>query len=158
MKAFFNPGIKLMNQLKYPQKFIMVGLVLVLPLAIVLGLFVYQINLVIDFAAKEQLGLQYNTPLIRFLQDTQQHAALVYAATSGGDAVRTRLATQLAKVQTNIEADVLAVDTLDQALGAPLDVSSRWTEVKKEWLAVKGKLGNLSQADAEVLYAKLEKQ
>ena len=44
-----------MNRLKYPQKFLLVGLVLVIPLVVVLSQYIAQINLVIDFAAKEQL-------------------------------------------------------------------------------------------------------
>ena len=158
MPSFFGIGIKLMNQLKYPQKFLLVGLVLVLPLAVVLSLFVYQINLVIDFATKEQLGLQYNAPLVKFLQDTERHAALLYAAANGDDAYRTKIAPQLTQTQTAVQADIAAVDLVDARLGDTLDARSKWADIKKEWDTIKGKFASLDRAGAETIYNNVEKQ
>src|SRR5579859_1169678 len=158
MPSFFGIGIKLMNQLKYPQKFLLVGLVLVLPLAVVLSLFVYQINLVIDFATKEQLGLQYNAPLVKFLQDTERHAALLYAAANGDDAYRTKIAPQLTQTQTAVQADIAAVDLVDARLGDTLDAQSKWAGIKKDWDSIKGKFASLDRAGAETIYNNVEKQ
>jgi signal transduction histidine kinase/CheY-like chemotaxis protein len=158
MIAVFRPGIKLMNQMKYPQKFSLVGLVLVLPLAIILGLFVYQINLVIDFSAKEQLGLQYNQPLVRFLQAAQQHATLVYAAANGDETLSAALDSQLASKQAEIERQIIAVDSIDVRLGKALVVQDKWRDLKQEWTALKGKLATLSPSEAETVYNNLLKQ
>jgi hypothetical protein len=82
MERLFAPAIALMNRLKYPQKFLLVGLLLVLPLGIVMRQFLMQINYDIEFSYKEQLGLEYHTPLVQFMRGVQMHrtysAALLY--------------------------------------------------------------------------------
>jgi signal transduction histidine kinase/CheY-like chemotaxis protein len=158
MKSLFKPAVRLMNRLKYPQKFLLVGLVLVIPLVVVLSQYIAQINLVIDFAAKEQLGLQYNTPLHAFLQDVQQHAGMIHAFTLGDAAFKATVADAITKKQAEIETDIRAVDTVHARLGTTLDIGTRWDDIKAEWAKLKAVLPTLTADTAAVAYDNLINQ
>src|SRR4051812_39205094 len=99
MRSLFAPAVRLMNRLKYPYKFLLVGILLVLPLSVVLSQYVAQTNLVIDFASKEQLGLKYNIPLMKLLRDVEGHAPMVAAYASGSDALRAQISGETLKMQ-----------------------------------------------------------
>src|SRR5947207_1289249 len=99
MKTLFKPAVKLMNQLKYPQKFFLVGLVLVIPLLLVMGLFFARGNRDIEFSSKELKGLAYDAPLLTFLRDVQQHWGMADAYL-GGD---TSFKDSLSKAQSQVD-------------------------------------------------------
>ena len=67
MRKLFNPAVTLMNRLKYPQKFILISLLFVLPLALVMILLIPSINERLDFAQQEKDGNVYLRPLRRLL-------------------------------------------------------------------------------------------
>ena len=48
MNALLRPAIVLMNRLKYPQKFLLVGLVLILPLGMFASKFLSEVNADVD--------------------------------------------------------------------------------------------------------------
>src|SRR5260221_10533680 len=135
MKSLFAPAIALMNRLKYPQKFLLVGLMLVLPLALVMRTYTQKANDDIDFANKEILGLQYNQPLIEFLRQIQDHTALSIAVLSNDDSFKDALTANEAAVDKAVQA----VDANDPTLGAQLGVSSKWAELKQQWQDVKAR-------------------
>jgi signal transduction histidine kinase/DNA-binding response OmpR family regulator len=144
MNAFFNPATILMGRLKYPQKFALVGLLLLIPLVVVMSQYLIKTNEDIDFSSKEQLGLQYNDPLILFLQHVQDHASLTNAVLrGGGEAFDYRLTDNVAAVN---EA-VAAVDAVNSRFGAILEVSDGWAQIKQEWLNLEA--GSLSMAANE---------
>ncbi|HLY27667.1 MAG TPA: response regulator [Aggregatilineales bacterium] len=135
MKTLFKPAVRLMNRLMYPQKFFLVGLVLVIPLVFVMSLYFSQSRKDIEFSSKELLGLSYDVPLLNFLRDIQQHWGMADAYL-GGDA---SFKDSLAKVETQVDDDVKAMDTADAEYEATLKLGDRWQKVKSEWGDVKTK-------------------
>jgi signal transduction histidine kinase/DNA-binding response OmpR family regulator len=133
-----------MNRLKYPQKFLIIGLLLVLPLCLVLSQYILQINKDINFGSKEQLGLVYNAPLVKFLQGVQQHAALSQMLANGDNTVTDALI----KKQVDVDAIVKQVDAVDRNLGATLEVSAKWQALKKVWQDLKAKALEFTPQDS----------
>ncbi len=131
--TLFVPAIRLMNRLRYPQKFLLVGLLLLLPLLLVMYEYIGAVNNVIDFASKEQLGLVYNAPVIKFLDDIQQHRGIASAYLSGDQSFKA----QLSAKEADIEADIAAVDTVDARLGATLNETVSWKRIKSRWQNIK---------------------
>src|SRR5687767_15207912 len=80
MKPFFAPATALMNHLKYPQKFMLIGLLLVLPLSFVMWQYVGKANDDIEFNSKERIGVEYLEPISEMLRLVQLHMALSAAA------------------------------------------------------------------------------
>jgi len=137
MKTLFSPGVRLVNQLKYPQKFLVVGMVLVLPLSVVLWQYITQTNLVIDNTVKEQLGLEYAAPLTSFLQHVQQYAGIAYATAVSNDAQRTTFADLAVAAQARVETDIAAVSAVQDRLGVPLALGQRWDSIKADWTRIR---------------------
>ena len=53
MSQLLNPAIALMNRLRYPQKFLLISLLFIVPLALVMTLLIAEVNTKANFAQKE---------------------------------------------------------------------------------------------------------
>ncbi|MEP7284396.1 MAG: response regulator [Chloroflexota bacterium] len=133
MKSLFAPAIGLMNRLKYPQKFLLIGVLLLLPFAVVMRAYLIQVNNSINFSAKEQLGLEYNEPLVRFLQLIQQRGALRVGFLSGDTSLKAALDAN----ETALNDSIQAVDAVDAKLSADLRTTDSWTSLKANVKAIK---------------------
>ncbi|HLY26309.1 MAG TPA: hypothetical protein VKQ72_08215, partial [Aggregatilineales bacterium] len=155
MTLLFAPAVRLMNRLKYSQKYLLVGLVLVIPLGVVLTQYISQSNATLDFAAKELSGLAYNGPLTTFLHDVEQYAGLVYIHAEGDDALKARMASAMADQQAKVEDDMRAVDAAQASMGQTVAIGTRWDDLKNEWNRVKIALPTLTEGTAASLYSNL---
>src|SRR5688572_9673038 len=133
MKLIFRPAVAVMQQLRYPQKFTLIGLLLVLPLGWILNQYVANANHDIQFAEKEHLGIEYLYPVTDLLQMVQQHMVLSNAASADDS-----FADELAQNEQQIEAAIAAVDTVDERLSAELDTTEAWQSIKGEWQSLRG--------------------
>lgn len=134
------PATDLMGRLKYPEKFMLIGAVLLLPLLLVLTQFLAQINWDIDFATKEQHGVTYVVPLYDFLAGVQEHAALATAVFNRPKALDERLNT----VAAQIEAAIDRINAADAELGETLGVSQQWAALREQWIALQSHPNPLS--------------
>ncbi len=74
--TFFRPLIKLLNRLKYGRKFMAIGLILLIPLAVVSLLYLFTLNDDRKQIEKRTEGANYNIALKDILQLTQQSRML----------------------------------------------------------------------------------
>jgi len=130
MNNVLNPAVRLMNRLRYPQKFLLVGLLLIAPLLIVMNQYLATTGTTIAFSAKERVGLEYSAPVMRFLQLLQQHRGLSAAGANSA--------------WQGIEAAMLRIDQVDARLGDTLSISKQWSALKAAWQTLKGRLGGVS--------------
>ncbi|MBL8164968.1 MAG: response regulator [Anaerolineae bacterium] len=140
MDRFFRPATQVMGRLKYPQKFLLVGLLLLIPLIVVMTQFLSKINEDIDFSAKEQVGLVYNAPLVQLLRHIQHHAALSTAALDGEESFRELVMDE----QVDIQASIEAVDAVDLRLNATLRTQEQWNAIKANWQALRSGMADFS--------------
>src|SRR5207244_61450 len=113
----FGPGMRLMNRLKYPQKFVLITLLLVAPLALVMYFLISEINARVDFSQKELYGTAYLRPLNSLLRSLGNSHLPARADTAGhsfqlADWVRTQAA---------LTADIERLEATDHRLGSILD-------------------------------------
>ena len=139
MGSLFTPAIRLLNRLRYPQKFALVGLLMLLPLLLVMNEYIKAENDVIDFAGKEQIGLKYAAPLIQLFEDLQQHWGLANASIAGDQT----LAPQITQNDAAIKADFQAIDTVDAQYGAALGTSASWATLKAQWNSMESGMGSM---------------
>ncbi len=133
MATIFTPAVGLMNRLKYFQKFILVGLVLLLPLVIVFVQYLSTTNANINFSSREKLGIRMVTPMVDMLQHVQQHRVAT-AQTLTGDSTAAKTVTDL---RAKIEVDVQAIDKEVALLGNTLGITEDWAKLKPLWNALK---------------------
>src|SRR4051795_1278829 len=95
----FAPAAWVMTRLRYAQKFVLVGLILIAPLAYVLNAYLSDKDASIGFSAKERLGVQYVRPSLALLADvTSARSAAVAGDRAGLAAAERRLAGGRARV------------------------------------------------------------
>jgi len=113
-----------MRNLKVWQKLAVMGAVLMLPFAVVTYTMVSSIDtLGSDFARQEIRGLEYYRPLLKLLQDQQEHRGMASAWLSGDASFKERLNSKGA----DIENDIKNVDEVDGRLNKVLRVGTKWT-------------------------------
>ncbi len=151
MLTFFQPATRLMSRLKYPQKFLVVGILLLLPLIVVLTQFLSKINEDIDFAAKERLGLIYNAPVLDFLQHVQRYASLKTAILNGDASFQSRLSDE----EKAADQAAQTVDAVDLQYGDVLDTTATWSSIKDKWGSLKKASPNMNPATSASSYADL---
>jgi PAS domain S-box-containing protein len=105
-------------------------LVFVLPFTIILYLLISEINIGIDFAAKERLGITFNQPLRALLEDLLQYRNLVNPDVDHGAS----LAQKVAAKQAEIEGDIREIDGVDHRLGGTLQTTEKWLALKWSWM------------------------
>ena len=113
----FAPAAAFIGRLKYAQKFLLIGLVLLAPLAFVGYTYLGQQGTQTAFSAKERVGVAYIRPLNALLGTLVQARAAVVA----GAAVDKNAVTHA----------VAAVDAVS-AQGAQLAVDGEWTKLKTQ--------------------------
>ena len=127
----FTPAIRLTGRLKYAQKFLLIGLVLVAPLAFVVKSYLDQQSTQIDFSAKERVGVVYAKPATVLLARlVAARAVAVQVAAHRGSAAA------LTAARSRLDAAATQLDATDRAAGGTLAVSSEWTALKRQLHAV----------------------
>jgi PAS domain S-box-containing protein len=122
MLMLFAPATRLMNSVKYPTKFGLVGLLVIVVVGILGFELVTNNEKDINFAAKELQGLEYLRPVRLLLEQAQ----------------RARAATDPAQLD-GLKAAVSAVDDIDAKLGADLALSPLWGGSRSALIALVGR-------------------
>ena len=122
--AAMRPAAVLVGRLRYVQKFVVVGLVLLVPLGLVAAAYIDLQRSQIAFSRKERDGVEYLRPLLALtgqLARTRQFA-IEHAGSRGPE----------------VGVAVAAVDAVDARLGARLGVHETWVTVRARVRAAGG--------------------
>ena len=102
-----------LRNLKVWQKLALMGAVFMLPFAVMTYEMASSIDtLGVEFARQEIRGLEYHRPLVKLLQDLQQHRDMSAAWLSGDASFKERLDSKTA----DVENDIKKVDEIDRRL------------------------------------------
>lgn len=108
MERLLTPGIRLLNQLRYPQKFLVVSILLVLPLVLAIGLLHSETLPRLAFTQRELAGSQYIARLRQLVDLTQQsNQAASIAQAEQALAHQSEIAAQLAALARDTELEAL---------------------------------------------------
>jgi diguanylate cyclase (GGDEF)-like protein len=108
----FAPAARLVGRLRYAQKFVVVGLVLVVPLGFVATAYVDLQRRVVAFSSAELRGIEYMTPLVNLTARVVEE--------------RHRSLTAANQPQLNMDADLNAVDRINGRYGTLLQANDNW--------------------------------
>lgn len=144
MKAMFAPGVALLNRLRYPHKFLLIGTLFLVPLLLLGYLLIQEVNERINFMEQEQPGIEYIAQLREIIQPMQQHRGMS-AAILGGD---NTLRDELTKQATNIDQALVKLQQLDQRYSLRLETGNRFASLQRDWTALKQGFNGLTQAQS----------
>lgn len=132
-RALLAPGVALMNRLRYPQKFVLVSLVFLIPLGLLTYLWLAEIGERLAFARRERAGLEYVVALRGLLEPLALQPRAT-ATPAVAKAART-------------------VDAVDARFGTELQVRQEWHELRRKLngpAAAQGRITDTVQLMAHV--------
>ncbi|HEY9022723.1 MAG TPA: response regulator [Burkholderiaceae bacterium] len=152
LRGILEPATKVLDRLRYPQKFALISLLFVLPLGVVMYLLFSEINDRIAFARKEMQGVEYLRPL-RALEERAGHSLfLVSRLADGNVAVRP----EVLRKQLEIDEDFIDLDRAERTVGADLDTARKLTTLKENWRFLKEKMLVLPAAEVASLHRQFQ--
>ncbi|MFO0744406.1 MAG: methyl-accepting chemotaxis protein [Myxococcota bacterium] len=125
----FRPALAVLNRLRYAPKFILVGIVLLVPFAFTAYLQYSGASDSVAFSRKETIGVDYITKVDDFLWAVQRHRMLSVAVLAGEGSYRQ------AEAQARLKANaaMAEVDKVDALYGETLKTTASWQQVKAAW-------------------------
>src|SRR4051794_15170112 len=136
----FGPAAALIGRLRYAQKFVVVGLVLLIPLGFVASAYVGLQRDQSAFSAKERSGVAYLAPLVELTARIAEarHAAVVLLPMPGPpDGMENP-----GPAGANADREIGAVDAVDRRLAAVLDTAQAWPAPRRLILAAQAATGS----------------
>lgn len=148
MGRLFDPAVAVMNRLRYPQKFLLISLLFLLPLALVMFLLIGEFNRQTDFTQRERQGGEYLRPLRRLLEHAFEDKILSYRYFTGAAATPQTLA----EVRLAVDADMAAALAADQRWGTALQTHDQMRTLQAEWATLRDKSASLNPSAGDVLH------
>ncbi len=150
MKALFAPAILLLNRLRFPAKFALLGLIALLVVGVLLFQLAVSLRESIVYAEKELDASERLPRVLKVIQLLQQHRGLSSGVLSGNEAMRPRLQKKTEEV---VEAMKLAEAGLSG--GVAQSAAQRWTLVTQDWEAVRTGGMQLTPRDSVLAHTRL---
>lgn len=124
-----------MNRLKYPQKFFLISLLFVLPLALVMNLLISELDSRIEFTQKEIYGTAYLRPLNQLWQYIPQRQLILQRQFyKNSQSLKTASPSQeLPELQKKIEQEFIKLTEVDRQLGQGMQASERLRDLRFKW-------------------------
>nr|WP_090581774.1 methyl-accepting chemotaxis protein [Paenibacillus sp. OV219] len=144
---FFSLAIKLLDRQNYAKKFMLIGIVLVIPIVFLMYFYISSKNVGIHFGKQELLGSQYNAGVTKLLRTAEKlrEQTNTYRS-SQGDATAS---TAITRLQQQMDTAIAAQDKLDADLGKTLGTSKAWSLIKSEWQSNKSTVLQSSTTDPQ---------
>ncbi len=154
MELVLSPAFLVLNRLKYPQKFALISILFILPLALVMFSLFSEINKKTTFAQRELDGTVYLRPLRQLLEHVPQHDRLNQQLLGGDLSVQHTLQQQTARIDQHMQA----LSIVEQQYGAYLSTGSAFQALNTTWLDLKHRLATLSPNQSADLHQALISQ
>jgi len=132
MSMIFNPSVNLINRLKYPQKLMLMGAIVIFVVLALMYELSKQAFYQIHFSEKEILGVELNNPLISLMRKIQYYRT-----------VSNRVDNNLAKederrfARLAVDQEIIAISELFNQVSPKINLVDRWNQVKNEWESIK---------------------
>jgi methyl-accepting chemotaxis protein len=151
MRKLFIPVIALMNRLKYPQKFGLIGALCLIPIIVMMILLLTEIDKNITFAENERSGVEYYKPLKDLLVGVQLHRGMANNYLNGDASFKEKMTNQ----QSQIEEIIKAVNEVDRHYGETLKTTEKWNALKEQWQGIHVKAFSMQSKESLELHTAL---
>jgi PAS domain S-box-containing protein len=150
MRQIFRPAIGLMSRLTYPQKFAVISLLFVLPLATSLTMLVGRIHADVEFTSAELAGTAYLRSLHTLFQHTVEEQFLAAQFLGGDQSARQALMDKHAE----LTSDVAAIEALQASYGARARIETLHTIMVNRWNQLQAQLDLRSVRDSNAAHVR----
>lgn len=138
LQFLFKPAIALMNRLRYPFKFALIGAVLKAPILVLSYLYISTLNDERLFLERELVGIEYVSAMRPLLEHIPRHRGMTNGFLNGNEAFRPKIL----EARQLIDGAFANLAAVDRKLGGELGVEkypeyspekliSRWNDLKQ---------------------------
>ncbi|MFD2368855.1 methyl-accepting chemotaxis protein [Brevibacillus sp. GCM10020057] len=153
LNKMLSPFTSIISRLKYGQKFMLISVLFMIPVAILLYIWVSTQQDEINFIKSEQVGVEQVSELMPFMLQVQQHRGLVNGYLNGN---------KEAKVQIEAKQQEIAelIEQMEAKLREknPPQFYKKWVSVKKEWDVIHSSYESLTASDSFERHSNLVNQ
>jgi serine phosphatase RsbU (regulator of sigma subunit) len=128
IRKIFIPAILMLNRLKYPQKFLLISCVFILPISLLMYLLITEIQSRSDFAKKEIYGNTYLRPLRELREDILQIRLLTNDCLNQNNNLN-----KINNLTSKIDNKFNYLVKLDKELTAILHTENKFKLTKDNW-------------------------
>ena len=132
-KSSFSKLFGLMNNLSYKNKFIVLGVVTLLPLLVLLAMNIQRLNADMQVTQTERNGIVYLNPLRNFIENVQAHRGMTNSYLSGD----TSFSAKIDSNEHKTDALIANIDKVDNVLGTRFATTENWSKIKQNWGSIK---------------------
>src|SRR5574340_1205390 len=140
MNALLAPAVAVMDRLKFPLKFALLGVCALAAIGYLVVALSLNLRAASDLSQRELRGIAIATPALAFVQAAQAHRGLTTAALQGNDGMKAKAAAQTALVSQAVKA----VDAAIAAHGGDFALAEEWAKVKSDWAELAGGWADLT--------------
>ena len=157
--TLFNPAIALMNRLKYPQKFFLISLLFVLPLALVMNLLLSELDSRIEFTQKELYGIAYLRPISQLWQYIPRRQFILqqqlYKNTQKSDKTLQTQTQELLDLENKINQSYTTLSNVDRKLGRIVQTGDKLSNLNFRWQSLRNNQNLLDFSNHDLLLDQL---
>ncbi len=140
-RTLFKPAIALMNQLRYPQKFLLISVLFVLPLAMVSSLLFSEVNSRIEFTQKELYGIMYLRPLSHLWEYIPRRQIILqrqfYESSKRLGAISKLQTEQLSNIQNKIDQGITDLTNTSNRLQNVVPIKKELDSITLTWQSLR---------------------
>ncbi|WP_458414910.1 diguanylate cyclase domain-containing protein [Schinkia sp. CFF1] len=151
MNSIFSPAVSLMKKLKYPHKFALIGIIILLPVSFMLYYFFSGMEDKIAFIEKEKIGIEYNLHLKNLLDELQQHRGMTNAYRNGDQSFKEEISIK----ESQIKLEISEIDAINKRLASKLQTKKMWDDVKNNWISFQANANNLTAQENLEMHTKV---
>lgn len=144
MKSLFKPATWLMDRFRYPLKFGLIFVVIMLPLILLSAITIGNLNETLRFLNHEREGLEYIRVAREPIEYLQQHRGIMAALLAGDEAARTRAR----EIRGDVDRTLTELAQVDDRLGESLATGNRVAEIQRAWAQIKSDAGSMTGDDS----------
>lgn len=144
MKLLFTPAIKLMDRVRYPVKFSIIFIIVLIPLVMLSIKLIHSISKDIDTLKNEQTGLVYIKSVRQVIEPVQKHRGMMSAYLNGASNFGDRIYSQRQVVDTSMEE----LKRINQRYGNELALEQVYSKLIKQWQLIKNTSMGLTAAQS----------
>ncbi|WP_171654072.1 methyl-accepting chemotaxis protein [Paenibacillus foliorum] len=134
----FIPAVKFLNGLNFLQKFMVVGLIFIIPIVVSAYLFISDVSENIQFTTKEAEGIVPVKLLMELQMEIEAHRSQSILYLNGTTSMKVKMDEQKA----NVEEKMSALKTWNDAHGANYDTKDKWKTLQEDWYYTKLQIYN----------------
>lgn len=133
-----------LNRLNLSQKFTLILISLLLPIALLFAILLINANQTIAFTEQEVSGIQFITPLRHLAQHLAEHRGMTNAYRSGNKAMKGKLV----KKKQVLDRDFATLDKISNRLGKDLRATAPYRDIRKRWYKLRDELERLTAQES----------